>query len=624
MRKRLALPIKLIAIGFALNQLYQATFGLYEAYLTRSLHLAVGLLLLFLVHPLSKKDPEGKLSFGIDILLVAVTAGIGAYMVINHNVLLTHSGKISTLELILGGALILIVLEATRRVVGIPLIILVVVLLLYTIFGRVMPGPFLHSGSSIVEFIDRNFLDFYGVLGLPTAVMVSYIFVYVIFGSFLMQTGVANYFKELSYFLMGKQIGGIGKVAVVSSALVGSISGSAVANVMTTGSYTIPAMKRDGYPPVFAGSIEAAASTGGQIMPPVMASAAFLLAAFVGISYVEVMIAAFIPAALYFVATGLSIHCRCLRYGLGGAPQDDIPRKMNILRKSFLLIPLVVLVIILLQGYTAGRAALWAIVATIAFSFILTETRLTPRRFLTALEDAGKSVLQLTATVAVAGIITLLILLSGLGYKMPTILSVIAGDNLFLATVIMAVAIIIVTSGMTTTAGYVIGAVLFAPILIYEYGMPELASHLFILYFAVVSGMTPPIALSAFAAATIAGTGIWRTCIVGLSLSASGFIIPFLFLMEPGLLLEGPIPQILLALIKGLVFISALSFGIHGYGALGHNILFRAVFLIVAILLVIPYYLPTWAWSTYLAYFAFGVLVVGQFAVSKIRKREVV
>lgn len=576
--------------------------------------------LIFLIYPLSKKEQEGKLSFGIDMLLAILALSLGLYMSINHLEIVTRSGAATTLDLFMGGLLILLVLETTRRTIGLVMVVVIAVLLVYTLLGPYMPAGLLHPGATIREILDFNFTQFEGILGLPVAVLVSYIFIFFIFASFLVQARIHDFFKDFSYAAMGSQTGGIGKVAVLSSAFMGSISGSAVANVAMTGSYTIPAMKESGYPPTFAGAIEAAASTGGQFMPPIMAAAGFLIAAFVGISYISVAIAAFIPSLLYFTMVGISVHARCVRYGLTGMPKERLPRMRDVLKRAFLLFPIGVMIYILFLGYTPMRAGMYALIAIVLVSFISKETRLTPKRALLALEGGAKGILQLTATCAAAGIIVLLILLSGLGYKMPFLITQLAGDSLFLALVIVAIGCLILGLGMTTTAGYVIAATLMAPVLITQYNAPPLAAHLFVLYFIIMGGVTPPVALSSYTAAAIAGASLWRTTTMSISLAMAGIVIPFLFIKMPGLLFEGSFYQVTSSIIIALMAIISLALALHGFLWKKINALLRALFFIVPIIILLSYYLPGYNWLIILAFLLFVPATMSNFPWQKLRK----
>ena len=619
MRKKLSLPITIVAISLSLFQLYQAFFGIVEAYFGRSLHLAIALVLIFLIYPLSKKEKEGKLSFGIDMLLATLALSLGLYMSINHLEIVTRGGAATTLDLFMGGLLVLLVLETTRRTLGVVMVVVIVVLLVYTLLGPSMPAGLLHPGATIKELLDFNFTQFEGVLGLPMAVLVSYIFIFFIFASFLIQTKVHNFFKDFSYAAMGSQTGGIGKVAVLSSAFMGSISGSAVANVTMTGSYTIPAMKESGYPPTFAGAIEAAASTGGQFMPPIMAAAGFLVAAFVGIPYIQVALAAAIPAILYFTMVGISVHACSVKRGLGGMAKELLPRMRDVLKRMYLLLPIGVMVYVLFLGYTPMRAGIYAIIAIVLVSFISKETRLTPKRVLLAFEDGARGILQLTATCAAAGIIILLILLSGLGYKMPFLITQLAGDSLFIALVIVAIGSLILTLGMTTTAGYVIGATLMAPVLITQYNAPPLAAHLFVLYFAIMGNVTPPVALASYTAASIAGASLWRTTTISITLAMAGLVIPFLFIKMPGLLFEGSFYQITSSIIIALMAITSLALAIHGFLWKKVNALLRVLYSIIPIIILLAYYLPGYNWLIIPAFIFFVPAILSNFPWQKLR-----
>jgi TRAP transporter 4TM/12TM fusion protein len=619
LRNKLSLVIRVIAVALSLSILYQSIFGQWTAYLSRSLLLTTALVLLYLVYPLSKKKPESRLLFGVDIFLALLAALIGVYMAVNNLEIVTREGIATRFDLFLGGILTLLILEAVRRTVGWALVVIIAVLLGYTLLGPYMPGFLIHPGSTLKIFLDYNITTFDGFLGIPVAVMVTYIYIYVILASLMIEAKTPEFFKNFSYAVMGRQTGGLGKVAVMSSAIMGSISGSATANVMTTGSYTIPAMKEAGYPPVLAGAIEASASTGGQFMPPIMSAAGFLMAAFLGLPYLSVALAAAVPAMLYFISVGVSVHAISAKHGLRGLTKEEIPKTREVLKRLHLLSPLIVLVVALFLGYSANRAGFYAIIAAVVVSYFSRETMLTPKSLIRGLEKSARSVLSLTATCASAGIIVILVLISGLAMKMPFLISRVSGDSVLAAALIVALTVVVLSVGLPSTAGYVIGATLMAPVLINQYGVSPIAAHFFVLYFAVMANVTPPVAMASYAAASLAGTSLWTTSIRGFFLSLSGFIIPFLFLREPALLLDGTVPMIILSILIALMDFVALALAIFGYFHKKIPRLFRVILFIVPAVSIVSYYLEGYHWLNIVAFCGFAAAIVGIVLGEKLR-----
>ncbi len=620
MRNKLSLLVRVIAVALSLSILYQSIFGQWTAYLSRSLLLTSTLVLLYLIFPLSKKRSENKLLFGVDMVLALLAAIIGIYMAVNNMEIVAREGIATKLDLFFGGILILLILEAVRRTVGWALVIIIAVLLGYTLLGLYMPGFLMHPGSTIKIFLDYNFTTFDGFLSIPIAVMVTYIYIYVILASLMIEAKTPEFFKTFSYVLLGRQTGGLGKVAVMSSAIMGSISGSATANVMTTGSYTIPAMKEAGYPPVLAGAIEASASTGGQFMPPIMSAAGFLMAAFLGIPYISVAAAAAVPAVLYFISVGVSVHAISIKYGLKGLSKEQIPKTIEVFKRLHLLSPLVVLVVALLMGFSANRAGFYAIIAVIVVSYFSRETMLTPKKIITGLEQSARSVLSLSATCASAGIIVVLVLISGLAMKMPFLISNVSGDSVLVAALIVALTVIILSVGLPSTAGYVIGATLMAPVLINQYGVSPIAAHFFVFYFAVMANVTPPVAMASYAAASLAGTSLWTTSIKGFVLSISGFVIPFLFLREPALLLDGSIQRIIISILIAIMDFVALSLAIFGFLKNRITMPLRSILFIVPIVSVVSYYLEGFFWLNIVSFCIFAIAITGILLMDKLQK----
>jgi TRAP transporter 4TM/12TM fusion protein len=578
--------VKILVIGFSIFNLYQASFGVWEAYLSRSIYLYWGLVLIYLVFPMRKAGAGDRIRGWIDTGLAVVVCIIGVYSLLNYEALIQMGGKATPMVLFIGAAVLLLTLEATRRTIGLPLVIITLVFIVYTLFGRYFPGMLVHSGFSLEELIDTNYLSNDGVLGIPFGAFTNYIFIFMIFAAFLEESGVSNFFMDFANALMGHRTGGAAKVAVVSSGFMGMISGSAVANVMTTGSFTIPTMKRIGYPAHTAGAIEAAASTGGQIMPPVMAAAGFMIAVFVNTTYFNVALAAFFPAVLYFFGVGVSVHLLALKHGLRGLPKESLPILSQVLiSQGPLMIPIVVITVLLYMGFSPMFAAFYTIVCAVLIAGIY---RLSHRskfgfsNIIKALESSGHSVLQLVATCACAGILVSGIMMSGFSMKIGYLIKYLSGGNMFLALSLTALFALILGMGMTTTAAYIIVATLLGPILV-DYGIAPLLAHLFILYFVVINNLTPPVALAAYAGATVAGADFWKTGWVSFRMAIPAFLIPFFFIYNPSLAMHGTLARFVVEFLCCMVAVFGIGIAVWGYYKREMGLPERAVVFAVAI-----------------------------------------
>ncbi|WP_078409228.1 TRAP transporter permease [Priestia abyssalis] len=527
-------------LAFSLFQLYTAIFGVYTAQIQRSIHLGFALALIFLLFPVSKKkELKGKLQIAwYDAVLALGGMVVGSYWPLMINDLVNRVGQVTTLDFVVGLLAIVLVLEATRRVVGLPITIIAIVFLLYGLFGPYMPGFLAHRGLTLERLVQTMFFTTEGILGTPLGVSSTFIFLFLLFGAFLVKTGVGQYFNDLACFIAGRRIGGPAKVAIFSSALQGTISGSSVANVVTSGSFTIPMMKKLGYRKEFAGAVEAAASTGGQLMPPIMGAAAFLMVEFIGngITYWDIAKAAAIPALLYFTGIWIMTHFEAKRIGLTGLPDEEIPKKEEVLKKIYLLVPILAIIGLLMSGMSVTRSALIAVVITIIASSFSKETRIGVRDFFDALVDGARTALGVAAATAAAGIIVGVVTKTGLGLKLANGLVGLAGNSILLTAVFTMIAALILGMGSPTTANYVITSTIAAPALILL-GVPDLAAHLFVFYFGIIADITPPVALAAFAASGVSGGEPIKTGVQSAKLAIAAFIIPYVFILSPQLLM---------------------------------------------------------------------------------------
>ncbi|MEH7274349.1 TRAP transporter permease [Neobacillus vireti] len=523
---------------FSLFHLYTGIFGTLTAQLQRSIHLGFALALIFFLFPAKKKNrgKEFKVAW-YDIIFAVISVVVGAYWPLMIDELVLRSGNVTQIDFFVGIAAIVLVLEATRRTVGLPITIIAIIFMVYAVFGPYMPSVIAHRGLELERLVQTMFFTTEGILGTPIAVSSTFIFLFLLFGSFLIKTGVGEYFNDLSIAIAGRSVGGPAKVAVFSSALQGTISGSSVANVVTSGAFTIPMMKNLGYKKEFAGAVEASSSTGGQLMPPVMGAAAFLMVEFIGgISYWEIAKAAAIPAVLYFTGIWIMTHFEAKRIGLRGLTKEEMPNRKEVLGKLYLLLPIIAIVLLLSSGMSVIRAALWSIVITVVVSAFKKNTRIGFKGIIDALIDGARSALGVAAACAAAGIIVGVVTKTGLGLKMANGLLDFAGGALLPTLFLTMIASLILGMGSPTTANYVITSTIAAPAIILL-GVPDLSAHLFVFYFGIVADITPPVALAAFAAAAISGGEPFRTGVESTKLAISAFIIPYMFVLSPELLM---------------------------------------------------------------------------------------
>src|SRR5665648_721280 len=580
----MAIIISIIAISFSAFQFYTGGFGLLLALKQRAFHLAFTLCLAFLIYPGSKKSFEKnkeKIPF-LDIILAILGAGVCYYLVLFYNAMVIRSGLPTTLDLIVGGLTILLVLEATRRIIGSALPIVVIVFLLYSYFGQIMPGFFAHRGYSLERIIEHLYGGTEGIFGIPLGVSSSFVFLFILFGAVLNKTGMGKFFIDIAMAVAGHTTGGPAKVAVIASGLMGSINGSSVANVVTTGSFTIPLMKSVGYRNDFAGAVEAAASTGGQILPPVMGAAAFVMAEFLGIPYIKIAAAAAIPAIIYYIAVGTMVHLEACKYGLKGLPKEKLPKLNKVLKqKGHLLIPILGLVYLLVKGYSPLFSAFWAIVMSLAISMVKAETRLNFKKLCETFEDGAKMALGVAAACACAGMVVGATTLTGLGLKIANGLVILGHGNLMLTLFFTMIASLVLGMGLPTTAKYIVLSIMAAPALI-DLGVQPLAAHLFILYFGVIADLTPPVALAAYAGAGISGGNAMKTGFIAIRLAAAGFMVPYVFALDPGLMfIGGSIGHNLLLIVTTLAGVLALGAAAGGY-LLDNTKIYERIILIVS------------------------------------------
>lgn len=577
-----------VCILFSGFQLYTAIFGVLDAHLQRTIHLCFGLVLIFLLYPARKSWSRKKMN-PLDAILAVLSFVATMYLVVNYKELVTRAGMNTPTDIAIGVIGVLLVFEATRRTVGWPMLTVALVFLAYAFLGPYMPGILAHRGVSFDELVSHLYFTTEGIFGVPMGVSSTFIFLFILFGAYLDATGLGKFFIDFANALAGWAVGGPAKVAVLSSGLMGTVSGSSVANVAGTGSFTIPMMKKLGYRPSFAGAVEAAASTGGQLMPPVMGAAAFLMAEFVGVPYIEVVKAAVIPALLYYTGIWLSVHYEAKKYGLKGTPREELPKFGPLLReKGHLALPLIVIVYLLVTGYTPMRAALYAIGLTIVCACLRKNTRITFKQFIEGLIVGAQSVLGVLIACASAGIIIGVVTKTGVGLKLATALLDLAGGKMLPAMFFTMITSLILGMGVPTTANYVITSTIAAPALV-QMHVPVLAAHMFAFYFGIVADVTPPVALAAYAGAGIAGANPMKTGVTAAKLAIAAFVVPYIFVLAPQLLMiNATAPTILMAMVTAIIGMWGLSLAMIGFCQHPLNVLQRIAFFIGGLCLIIP------------------------------------
>lgn len=528
--------IALICICFSLFQIYTGFFGLMDAQLQRAIHLAFGISLVYLLCPTKRSWVKEGHVHPLDLFLAVLSAVPPLYILVNYQELVLRAGTVTPTDVAVGLLGIVMVIEAARRIVGLPIVVVVLCFIAYGFLGPYMPGPLAHRGLTLNQMVGHLFFTTEGVFGIPLGVSASFIFLFILFGAYLEKTGLGKFFIDIANAIAGWASGGPAKVAVLSSALEGTISGSSVANVVGSGAFTIPMMKKLGYHKDFAGAVEAAASTGGQLMPPIMGAAAFLMAEFVGIPYMDVVKAAIVPAILYFLGVFLGVHFEAKRSNLKGTPRSMLPPFAKIMKEEgHLAIPLIAIIGLLSSGYTPMKAALAGIVISIATAMLRKNTRMTIGDIVDGLIKGARGALGVLIACAAAGIIIGVVTKTGLGLKLASALVSLSAGNFLLLLFCTMITSLVLGMGVPTTANYVITSTIAAPALI-SLGVPTLAAHMFVFYFGIIADITPPVALAAFAGAAISGGNPLKTGVNASKLGIAAFIIPYMFVMSPAML----------------------------------------------------------------------------------------
>jgi len=590
-RKLTGIPrwlVYLIGVSWSIFQVYTAAFGLFPAQLQRSIHLAYAFVLTFLLFPARSGGRSDRLSWH-HWVLVLFAGYIGSYMALNYIRIMEAGGDYSRMDYLAAGCGILLTLEAARRVVGMPIVCLASFFIVYTYFGPYFPGFMAHRGYSLERIASHMYLTTEGILGIPLGVAATFIYLFILFGSFREKSGLGQLFIDISNAVAGWASGGPAKMAIVTSALEGTVSGSSVANTVESGSLTIPMMKRLGYRPEFAAAVEASSSTGGQIMPPIMGAAAFIMAEFLSVPYIDIAKAAAIPACLYFFGVFMEVHFEAKRCNLRGLSRDELPRFGNVLReRGHLFVPLFAIIIFLSVGFTPLYAALMGLVTCIIAGALKKTTRMSLRQIADGFELGARNAIGVGLACASAGIIIGAITLTGLGLKMGNGLVELAGGNLPLTLILTMITSIILGMGVPTTANYIITSTIAAPALI-QLGVHPLAAHLFVFYFGIVADITPPVALAAYAGSGIAKSNPLKTAVTSTKLAVGAFLTPYIFVFNPAMLWVGTTwYTILHTLVTASVGMTAIGASLIGFFWAPMNWMERVAFFCGGLMMVHP------------------------------------
>ncbi|MBI3031779.1 MAG: TRAP transporter fused permease subunit [Candidatus Rokubacteria bacterium] len=596
LRGWIAACVRLLAIAFALFHIWTAApfVGAYPDLIQRSIHLGFAFVLCFLLYPCRPRRSPSRRPSLVDGALVAVAAVGFGYIIVQYNWIMENPSDSTRTGVVLGTLLTLLTLEAARRTIGPTFVVLATLGIAYAFFGPWIPGTWGHRGFSWTSIQELLYLSSQGILGQVAGISATLVAIFLVFGAVLQRTGGGETFVDLAKLIAGRSYGGPAKVSVFSSAFFGTISGSAVANVVVDGIFNIPLMKRLKYRPEFAAAVEATASSGGQLVPPVMGAGAFIMAELLQIQYVQVAIAAALPAVLYYLGCGAAIHFEARRLRLEVIPRELLPRAREVFawrRSAPLFIPVILLSYFLLRGYTAGTSTFWSIAASFV---IYLATAPSPGDLLArcrgigqALEAGGKSIVLIATLIAAAGIVIGTINLTGVGIKLSEFIIGASGQSLFASLFFAMVVCIILGMGLPTTAAYVLAASVVAPALI-KLGAIPLAAHLFVFYFAIISAITPPVCAAVYVAAAIARANWVKTGIIATRLGLAGFIAPYMFVYAPALLLQGPWGEIAWATVTACVGVIALAAGSMAFFVRPANWVERLALIAGALLLIKP------------------------------------
>lgn len=599
----------LVSIAFVVFQLYSSLSGMVTAQILRATHLAFVQMLAFLLFPATKKLPRNHLPW-YDVVLALVGAACWFYIVVNFQELARRTGAFTFLDIFVACVGILILAESCRRIVGLPILIIATCFVLYALFGRYMPGFLNHRGYSIKRVAAHLFYNTEGIMGVPIGACSTFIFLFILFGALLEKTGIGQFFIDICNAIAGGASGGPAKVAVLTSALLGTVSGSSVSNTVGSGSFTIPMMKKLGYKSEFAGAVEAAASTGGQLMPPIMGAAAFLMAESLGMPYIKIVKAAIIPALLYFTGIFITVHLEAHKLGLKGLPREQLPKFLPLfLRKGYMLLPLIAIVFFLCIGRTAVYAAFMGIAVCVAIGVVTSFVDVAQGRkptfsandIVEVMCSAARNIISVAIACAMAGIIIGVVTLTGIGLKFGAGLISISHGIAFITLFLTMISSIILGMGAPTTANYLITSTITAGAII-QLGYEPIAAHMFAFYFGIIADVTPPVALAALAGAAIAKGKPMKTALNATNLAIGAFIIPYIFVFSPAMLMiNTDLMGILSISMSAIIGMFAISAALEGYVFRKESIVERILFAIAGFSCVIPGYMSD----------VFGFIIIG-------------
>jgi TRAP transporter 4TM/12TM fusion protein len=601
--KKILVALSALAILYSIFHLY-VTFNPMPTLQQRAIHVGAGMAIIFILYPAKSRQDRSKVAW-FDWILVALSLGSFVYLISQYQEIVTTRGGIpNTADIIMAILTVILVLEAARRVTGIILPILALVFLAYPFFSHMawMPIKMMTRPYDLGDIFGQLYLKTEGLYSTAIGASVNFIFLFILFGAFLAKSGMGQFFNDLALALAGHKQGGPAKVAVISSGFMGSINGAAVANVVGTGAFTIPLMKKIGYSKNFAGAVEASASVGGQILPPIMGASAFIMAETTGIQYGTIALAALIPALLYFLGVIMQVHFRAGSENLKGIPKSDLPRVKEIMKeRGHLLLPIVFLVYMLYMNVPIGHAAIYTIISTVVVAAFRKATRMSFKDILEALDTGGRQSLSVMVACAVVGIIIGVVSLTSFGNVMTSSIASLGAGSLFLTLFFTMIASMVLGMGLPSIPAYIITATMAAPALA-EFGIPILVAHMFVFYFGIFANITPPVALASFAGAGISGGDPMRTGFISMKLSSAGFLVPYMFVYNPAMLMidttgaavnarEFPmasIPDILMICITAVIGVIALSAAIEGFFKTRLNPVSRLLMGGGALMLIIP------------------------------------
>lgn len=554
-----------VSVGLMLYCLWTSFFGAPEATLHRAIFLICSIPMMFLTYPMFKKN-KGKAPKWYDFVFIGLTLLVCGYVILNHHRIVTGSGIASDFECILFGLMLLVVIEGVRRTNGWAITIIIAIFILYALLGKYAPGLLRHAGLTWRRMTSQMLLTNEGFFGGNVGTMAGMVTIFIMFASFMEKTGVGDFINNFALSIFGRASGGPAKVSVITSAMFGMISGNAVSNVVTTGAFTIPMMKKTGYDSEFAGAVEAVSSTAGQLMPPVMGASAFLMANITGIPYVQICIAALVPVFLYYVGVFAQVHLRAKKLGLVGVPKDQCPKLWDVIKnQGYLFIPFIFVIVMLMMGYTPTWVGTRAILVSLLVACFKSASRLSLKDIIGILAVTGKRILSLAVVCSGISLISGVCNLTGITQILCTVILKLTAGNLIATMLLIALICIVLGMGLPTASVYMLLSTVAAPALVQGYGVPVLAAHLFVFYFGLLANVTPPVCLPAYAAAGLADSNPAQTGYAAFKLALGGFIVPFVFVGSPDLLFINAGPDVIVKIITATCGVFLLGAATEGW-----------------------------------------------------------